>query len=75
MRLIALASILWEESGEGTDFEQATLIPRGIEPIHLPVLDVGVQVPRLGLIVHLCFPFRCQFSLVRCSLLILQRHG
>jgi hypothetical protein len=46
-----LASVLREEGGEGADFQHAPGIPRGVELLHLPVVDVGVLVPRLGLVV------------------------
>lgn len=47
----AIASVLGEEGGEGADFQHAALVPRGVELLHLPAVDVGVLVPRLGLVV------------------------
>jgi len=49
--LEVLFEVLREEGGEGTDFEHATFVPRRVELLDLPVVDVGVIVPWLGFIV------------------------
>ena len=40
-----------EECGEGADFEHSGFIPRRVELFDLPTVDVGVIIPRLGLVV------------------------
>lgn len=44
-------SVLGEEGGEGADFQQAALVPGGVELLHRPAVDGGVIVPRLLLLV------------------------
>jgi hypothetical protein len=46
-----VTSVLGEEGGEGADFQQAALVPGGVELLHRPAVDVGVLVPRLLLVV------------------------
>ena len=51
-----LLSVLRKESGECADFEHAGGVPRRIELLDCPSVDVWVVVPRLRLVVIASVP-------------------
>jgi len=77
-----LASVLRKEGGEGADFEHAALVPGRVELLDLPAVDVGVLVPRLGLVVLPLpppVPSLCRLGILRHRRrgvrFVLRRHG
>ena len=51
MANLDLTSVLRKENGEGADFKHSSFIPRQIELVDLPVINVGVIIPWLWLVV------------------------
>lgn len=47
----SVTSVRREESGERRDSDHSLFVPRGVELLDLPSVDVGVIVPRLRLVV------------------------